>query len=660
MGNLGRGQWVNNYLIRERPASPTGGFFMAKGTKTDCYIFDFDSTFVTVETLDVLAKIALENKPDKEKRLAQIEEITRLGMEGKLTFDQSLAKRLHLFTAHKSHLEELITLLKKKVSPSIKRNKQFFKRYNKNIYIVSGGFKEYIDPIVKPYGIANNHVLANTFHIDTHGNICGFDRSNTLANRDGKIKALKALGLKGNIYIIGDGYTDLAVRKAGLADEFFAFIENTTRPMITKQADTVLPNLDEFLYVKNLPRSISYPKNRIRILLLDHIDQQAQGLLINEGFPVEVIDKPLSENELTQKLSDISILGVRTKTKITQNILYGAKKLLAIGAFCIGTDHIDLTYCKGQGIAVFNAPFSNTRSVVELALAEIILLSRNVIDKHMKLKQGIWDKSILNSHEVRGKTLGIIGYGHIGSQLSILAEQLGMQVIYFDLLDQLPLGNAKKCATLRQLFGRSDIISIHVTGGKANKHILGEREFSQMKPGVIILNLSRGSVIDTEALVYNLKNGKVAGAGIDVFTNEPKSNDEAFVSELQGLPNVLLTPHIGGSTQEAQRDIAQFVSDKLIQFINTGSTMMSVNVPNLRLPDMKRVHRFIHIHKNVPGVLAQINNTMAQKYINIVGQYLGTNEDIGLCLTDVNKRYDQRIIEKLRAIPETIRLRVLY
>jgi D-3-phosphoglycerate dehydrogenase len=333
---------------------------------------------------------------------------------------------------------------------------------------------------------------------------------------------------------------------------------------------------------------------------------------------------------------------------------------MAIGAFCIGTNQIDLDAATKKGVAVFNAPFSNTRSVVELAIAEMIMLIRNIVDKSNKMHKGQWDKSAKGSFEVRGKKLGIIGYGNIGAQLSVLAENLGMKVLYYDKEEKLALGNATKCKSMKELLTQSDIVTLHVDGRESNTNIIGENEFAQMKKGVIFLNLSRGHVVDVKALRENILNGKVAGCSVDVFPYEPISNDEEFISELRGLPNTILSPHIGGSTLEAQENIGNFVPGKIMDYINSGNTSNSVNFPNLTLPTLENAHRLIHIHNNVPGILAKINNVLAAHGINIVGQYLKTNEHIGYVITDINKEYDKDVIKDLRAIEHTIKFRVLY
>nr|PZN50339.1 MAG: phosphoglycerate dehydrogenase [Bacteroidota bacterium] len=396
------------------------------------------------------------------------------------------------------------------------------------------------------------------------------------------------------------------------------------------------------------------------MLLLENVHPVAVARLREEGFNVETEKKALSEDELCERIKDVSVLGIRSKTQVTRRVLDNAKRLMVIGAFCIGTNQIDLKAATEKGIAVFNAPFSNTRSVVELAVGEMIMLIRNIPDKSVKMHQGIWDKSAKGSYEVRGKKLGIIGYGNIGTQLSVLAEALGMKVLYYDREEKLALGNAVKCRSLNELLEQADVVTLHVDGRESNTNMIGPREFELMKNGVIFLNLSRGHVVDINALRENILSGKVAGCGIDVFPEEPASNDEEFVSPLRGLPNTILTPHIGGSTSEAQENIGYFVPAKIADYINTGSTSNSVNFPNLTLPTLKDAHRLIHIHENVPGVIARINRLLADTGVNIVGQYLKTNEQIGYVITDINKAYDKEVIKALRKVEHTIKFRVLY
>jgi D-3-phosphoglycerate dehydrogenase len=405
--------------------------------------------------------------------------------------------------------------------------------------------------------------------------------------------------------------------------------------------------------------NLSFPKSKMKVLLLEGVHPDAKQLFIDDGFEVEYLKTALTESELKEKIKDVYVLGIRSKTQLTADVLQHASKLLCVGTFCIGTNQVDIACCEAKGIAVFNAPYSNTRSVVELAVGEMIMLIRKIIPKSNNLHQGIWDKTANNCYEVRGKTLGLIGYGNIGKQFSILAEALGMNVCFYDVADCLPLGNAKKMNTLESVLKIADVVSLHVDGRKENTVMIGKQEFNMMKDGAILLNLSRGHVVDVNALSAAIQSKKISGVGVDVFPNEP-NNNEAFESELRGLNNVILTPHIGGSTEEAQLAIGNFVPQKLIEYINNGSTQGSVNVPELTLPKMKDSHRFLHIHKNVAGVLAKITNTLAQHQVNINGQYLKTNENIGYVITDVSSNYTDECVKQLKAIEETIKFRMLY
>jgi len=624
------------------------------------FIIDFDSTFVTVETLDELANIALTNNPHKETILQQIREITKQGMEGTISFPQSLEKRLSLFKPDTIYINQLIFQLQKSITPSLLRNKNFFTQFAKQIYIISGGFKEYIVPIVEKIGIESAHVLANTFIFDKNDTVTGYDRKNPLSQENGKINAVKKLGLKGEIIVVGDGYTDYQIKEAGIAKKFFAFTEHIARPSVIEKADKTIANFDELLYYFRVPRVLSYPKSKINVLLLENIHENASKVFSKEGYQITSLPQSLSEDELIDRLQNISIVGIGSRTQITKKVAENAPKLLCVARFGIGTNNIDLVACAQKGIAVFNAPFSNTRSVVELALGEIIILYRRVFEKSEKLHKGVWDKTAKNCHELRGKKLGIIGYGNIGSQLSVLAEMMGMKVYFYDLVEKLALGNAQPCSSLEELLETVDVISLHIDGRKENAKLIGEKEFTIMKDGVIFINTARGHVIDVNALAKYIKSGKILGAALDVFPQEPKSNTELFTSPLQGLSNVILTPHIGGRSEEAQAHMGEFVPEKVITFINTGNTTVSVNFPNLSLPAQENAHRVIHIHKNVPGVLADINKVFANHKINIEGQYLKTNEHIGYVITDINNVYDKTVVKELKEIDGTIRVRVLY
>jgi D-3-phosphoglycerate dehydrogenase len=624
------------------------------------FVFDFDSTLVQVESLPELARISLRHHPERVERLREVERITELTASGKMSMAEGIALRIELASAHRKHVDSLIRTLRRSLTPSIRRNRLFFKKYRGQIYVLSNGFREFIVPVLDPLGLNAHHIFANSLTFDDRGYVVGFDSSNPLVHQDGKARVLKGLGLAGECLVIGDGFSDVQIKEAGLATRFFAFTENVRRETVVERADHVLPSLDELLYLLALPMPGSYPRSRMRVLLLEGIHEAAAEYFEKEGYTVRALPGSVDEEALIRELPGITLLGIRSRTRITRRIVESALELKAIGAFCIGTNQVDLDACSDHGVIVFNAPYANTRSVVELAIGEILVLARRVFEKAGDLNRGIWNKSANGAFEVRGKKLGIVGYGNIGSQLSVLAEALGMDVHYFDIVEKLPLGNATKCASLKELLKRADIVSVHVDGNPRNQHLFGEPEFRSMKDGALFLNLSRGFVVDIEALARMLLSGKLGGAAIDVFPEEPIGNGLAFSSPLTGLPNVILTPHIGGSTREAQRNIADFVSGALVSFVYTGNSFGSVNFPGVQLPDLRRAHRFIHIHANEPGVLAAINAVMAEHGINILGQYLKTNERVGYVITDVSRKYPPIVVEELARVPKTIKFRVLY
>ncbi len=398
---------------------------------------------------------------------------------------------------------------------------------------------------------------------------------------------------------------------------------------------------------------------KVRVLLLESIHPDAVSRLEAEGYQVESVRNALDEIELAERIQGVQLLGIRSKTRVTAKVLEAADSLVAIGAFCIGTDQIDLAGASQAGIAVFNAPFSNTRSVVELALAEIIAMTRRLTEKNELMHQGVWDKAANGSHEVRGRRLGIVGYGNIGTQLSVLAENLGMHVSFYDTADKLALGNAQRCASLDELLASSDVVTLHVDGRPGNAGFFGAEQFGRMRPGAVFLNLSRGIVVDHVALRDALTSGHLSGAAVDVFPQEPKGRGDEFVSELRGLPNVILTPHIGGSTEEAQSDIGDFVANKLVHFVEEGNTTLSVNLPSVALPASTDMSRIIHVHLNMPGVLAQVNSILAEHHANVEGQLLSTRGEYGYLITDISGSYSADVLEQLRGMSQTVRLRVL-
>ena len=397
----------------------------------------------------------------------------------------------------------------------------------------------------------------------------------------------------------------------------------------------------------------------VRVLLLENIHVDGADFLRGKGYQVETRDGALGEDELIEAIQGVHLLGIRSTTYITEKVLDAAPDLIAIGAFCIGTNQIDLPAASERGIAVFNAPYSNTRSVVELAIAEIISLARRLHEKSTDMHNGVWNKSAAGSHEVRGRTLGIVGYGNIGSQLSVIAEALGFKVVFFDIDDKLALGNAKRCSTIEELLQTSDVVTLHVDGRPGNAGLFGAEEMAQMKPRSLFLNLSRGIAVDTAALRQHIESGHIAGAALDVFPVEPKRQGDPFESDLRGLPNVILTPHVGGSTEEAQQDIGRFVASKLRSYASGGGTSLSVNLPEINLPSDSTKHRLALVHLNHPGVLARINGLLGDHEVNIEAQSLSTRGELGYVLTDVAAEVGPDVLKELASLPETVRLRQL-
>ncbi|MCU0335157.1 MAG: phosphoglycerate dehydrogenase [Chitinophagaceae bacterium] len=408
-------------------------------------------------------------------------------------------------------------------------------------------------------------------------------------------------------------------------------------------------------------KATSYPKEKIKILLLENISETAIANIKSHGYAsVKKVSGALDEETLMKEIKDVHLLGIRSKTKVTERVLQQASKLQAIGAFCIGVNQIDLKAATQHGVTVFNAPYSNTRSVAELVIGASIMLIRRIPDKNNAAHQGQWMKDASGSYELRGKTLGIIGYGNIGTQVSVLAESMGMKVIFYDVLTKLPLGNAEACRSMKELVGKADIISLHVPETDSTKNLVNKALIKQFKKGSILINYARGEVVDLDALAAALKAGDVAGAAIDVFPVEPEKNGDPFTTPLQGLPNVLLTPHIGGSTVEAQENIGVDVSTKLLAYLEKGTTYGSHSVPALNLPMLEGAHRILHIHKNVPGVLSEINTALSQAHINILGQYLATNQHIGYVVVDVDNKLSKHALQLLKEVKHTIRARILY
>lgn len=410
-----------------------------------------------------------------------------------------------------------------------------------------------------------------------------------------------------------------------------------------------------------MSQHLSLGKDKIRFLLLEGVHQNALDVLHAAGYTnIEYIKTALDEDVLIEKIKDAHFVGLRSRTQITERVLEAADKLIAIGCFCIGTNQVNLDAAMKRGIPVFNAPYSNTRSVAELVLGELILLLRGIPEKNFLVHRGGWSKSAEGSYEARGKTLGLVGYGSIGSQLSVLAESLGMKVIYFDAITKLPLGNARQVGTMDELLAQSDVVSLHVPEIASTKNMMRAEQFAQMKKGAIFINAARGTTVDIEALADAIKSKHLGGAAIDVFPKEPKANDEEFISALRGLDNVILTPHIGGSTLEAQANIGLEVAEKFVRYSDSGATTTAVNFPEVAIPQQEGTHRLLHIHQNIPGVLSAVNALFAENNINICAQSLMTKGDVGYLVIDVENNRSEVALEKIQGVAGTLRVRVLY
>lgn len=418
--------------------------------------------------------------------------------------------------------------------------------------------------------------------------------------------------------------------------------------------------MDNYNGFQTMDKKFSFPKQKMRVLLLEGIDPVARDVFAEAGYTIELTQGALSEAELLRELPSVHVLGIRSKTTLTKNVLQAAQHLLAVGCFCIGTNQVDLASAASQGVAVFNAPFSNTRSVAELTMAEVVMLARRAAHKSQLLHEGRWEKSAEACFEVRHKTLGIIGYGHIGPQIGLLAESFGMKVIFYDIVGKLPLGNARQLSSLKELLQSSDFVTLHVPETPETKGMIGKEELKLMRSGSYLLNLSRGTVVDIEALRGAIESKHLAGAAVDVFPVEPKDNISPFTSPLCGLPNVILTPHVGGSTNEAQHNIGIEVSSALIKYCDNGSTTGAVNFPQVELPIMKESHRVLNIHKNVPGVLSQINSIVAGMGVNIRSQSLSTHNDVGYLIMDVEQGISRAVKQEIDALPANIRTRLLF
>ena len=629
-------------------------------TQRPTLIFDFDSTLVGFETLEALADVALDGSPDADAVRAEIAGLTDRAMAGEIPFGEALRRRLALLPLRREHVDAVGARAVDALIPSVRRNLRFFAEAKGRVVILSGGFREIIAPVAEALGVSAERVLCNDLIYDDAGRVIGVDDANPLSHADGKPRVIHDLGLSGRVVMVGDGWNDAEVKLAGAADAFYAFTEVVRRAPVVEIADAEAASLDEVLHAEGLIGRWSFPRSRMKMLLLENIHPAAVERLSEAGYAVETVKGALDEDDLIAAIRGVHVLGIRSKTTVSRRLLEQADRLMAVAAFCIGVNQIDLEAAADHGVAVFNAPYSNTRSVVELAVGLMIALMRDVADKSAAMHRGEWNKSATGSRELRGKTLGIVGYGAIGSQLSVLAEALGMRVIFHDLSERLALGNARRMRSLDALLAESDVVTLHVDGRLENTNVFGAAHFARMKEGALLLNLSRGHVVDVGALAQALQGGRLAGAAVDVFPEEPRTNADPFNSPLIGLKNMILTPHIGGSTEEAQEAIGEFAAERLLGYLNRGDTTFCVNLPNVQLAEVSGAHRLLHIHRNQPGVLAELNQALAAAGLNILGQHLKTDERTGYVITDVDRDYQPEALKALRELPGTLRFRTLH
>ena len=597
------------------------------------YVFDFDSTFTQVEAMEELAEISLAGNPELDIVLEKIKQLTDLAMDGSMPFSKSLKARIALLSAKKYHIQLLVNRLRKRVSTSFIKNKAFFKKNKGNIYIVSGGFKEFIVPVVKAYHIDAKHVFANTFVYDKKGNIIGADADNFLAQENGKVKLLQSLKLEGKLVFVGDGYTDWEVFNAGLAHQFFAYTENISREKVVEKSEFIAPSLDEILYTNKQPMAISYPKNRLKVVCWGEETFLAEPNFRKEGFQTQCISFKTGKKALQQTLTDCQVLIYQNGVKLDW-VQPEKTKLLAAGVW---GEEGNAGYAKlwgQQGIVLFESKYADSRSLAELALMQTLFLCRSL------------------GAELSEKRLGILGYGNAGSMFSVLASSLGMDVSFYDVKDKPALGNVKKVRQLSELLKKSDILVMMAGKRSENEPLLGLKELKLLPQEALVLNMSFDHSTDLFAVAELLRTGKLGGFAMDIL-------DGIDETVFKGLP-VQLTYKQRWATCVAQSNISSHISNKLLDFVNSGNTQGACNFPGLHLPPLHGQHRFVHIHQNKPGVLAQINSIMSKHGVNIVAQYLQTDAQVGYVITDVNKNYHQAILKQLKDIAETIKFRVLY
>jgi D-3-phosphoglycerate dehydrogenase / 2-oxoglutarate reductase len=639
-------------------------------------IFDFGSIIIDNDGIDLVIKAALKRNNDVEyaQKMAKLHKIAGKAHNGEIPLGDFLRSSFALTTVTQDDIRTVTSLIADRISPQVLETIGGLQQRGKNIFIFSSNFEEVVRPVTTSLEIPPENVFANQLLYDNEGRVIGFNENNPLFLSVGKVFLAEQLRIEGVLdertAIVGNSNTDLAIRKSNNATMFVFFSPKDSLTDMRNQADFVVDRFDQLMPLFCTDEELSNETAEAyavaingkqivipHIILLENIHKNALEHLSKQDFTIESFKSAWSEDEICEKAVNAHALGIRSKTRITRKHFECLSNLWAIGAYCIGINQIDLHGASNAGIPVFNAPYSNTRSVAELVAGQIIMLMRRVFEKSSAAHQGRWLKSAQGCNEVRGKTVGIIGYGHIGSQVSVLLEVLGMSVIFHDIVDKLPLGNAKRAASLDDLLQRSDIVTLHVPDTELTRGMIGKNELENIKAGSFLINSSRGRVVDLDALAQIIMNNHLAGAAIDVYPDEPSHPDDMFSSPLQGLDNVILTPHIGGSTEEAQINIAHYVSTKLTNFLLTGSTIGAVNFPEVDLARVEGTHRILHIHRNVPGVLAKINSVLSRRNVNIEGQILQTRGEIGYLLVDIDRHVSDHVLDLLRHISETIKVR---
>ncbi len=634
-------------------------------------IFDFDCCFLQQEAIEFLIELGLRkfDVTEQQFRLESLRSLAARTETHEVSRGHKMAQQLQISKINQSDVKRASSLMETQLLPEVQMVINYLKENNRQIVVFSRGFEELVLPVTDMLEIPRRNVFTNRLIFDPEREVPAIDEANPLFLQSGKVYLAEYLKNQGRLLgptaVAGNSRADLSIRKSGIANYFIYFENLRMDEAALSEADFVIRQLDQLLPLVTSPFLTNQKKNttqeerqapKYNTILVENIHPIATSRLKDADFNIASYTHSPDVDELTRLTSKCHVLGIRSKTQVRAEILKKMQHLFVIGCFCIGTDQVDLAAAAQQGIPVFNAPYANTRSVAELVVGMAIMLMRDVFSKSNAAHQGQWLKKTTHACELRGKTVGIIGYGHIGSQVSILFEDLGLKIIYYDIVDKLPLGNARRMPSLEMLLAASDIVTLHVPDTPETRGIINEQTLGFMKSGSILINTSRGKVVDLKALKSALVSGRIIGTAIDVFPDEPGSNQERFICELQNLPNVILTPHIGGSTLEAQERIADEVSTKLINFLKTGATIGAVNFPEVDLPPTSDSYRILHIHRNQPQVLAKIHNIFSQYQIHVTAEILKTRDSIGYLIVDIHQDNSAPVLELLSRITETIRV----